>query len=850
MKHARSNVWPGLLSLLIPGSGQLLLGRWQRGLSVVVGILVLIGLGMWQALPPVFLGAAAIWLWNAWDAFRSAKGRPVGSAAPFLIGLMAVYAVAIVATEFRPANLISGYPALRPVLKALASPDLLAYPTRDRIGSAPIQVPCIQPLPRPDVEGSRNPVILASVPCASVGETMIITGTGFLPNTETALWWRNPIGDAQRLFVNGAPQSATTDANGVFTAAITVPLAVPLTQLPRPGETQTHQIEAQQHQPYGSLQPTETLRLVVQKMGETIALAFLATVLAAVLAIPVSFLAARNLMGSRRITLAVYYLIRTLLNITRSMETLIWAIIFSVWVGLGPFAGTLALLVHSIAALGKLYSEAVESIDPGPIEAIRATGANPLQVVRFGVIPQIVPTFMSFTLYRWDINVRMATVIGLVCDAGIGFLVIQWVRLGNYNAMATTIIAITLVVAILDYVSAVARQRIVAGTGLVPSGRRTFRYAVRIGAGAALVAALAWSFQVADVDLTALVRDAGNGIRLARELLVPDLVSRPTELNSVSALLPVPCGSGLPAAPASSGPSFDLSVSCGNVNEPLTILGHALPPNTRLFVRWLFPDGGELRVKEDCCDTDASGELRLDTRISPLMAAARYGGQPAQVAIQWYEAVGGLQPSDAARTTANLSLVTLLMALVATTLGSLIAIPVSFLAARNIVGRGRVGSAVYYATRTVFNLWRSIEPMILAVIFATWVGLGPFAGVLALAFNNIPNLGKLFSETIEEIDSGPVEALTATGANRLQTIMFAVVPQLVPRFLAFILYQWDINIRMSTVIGFVGGGGIGQQWRVWVQLNQYGSAAVATWAIVAMVWTMDYASARARERLV
>jgi ABC-type phosphate/phosphonate transport system permease subunit len=129
------------------------------------------------------------------------------------------------------------------------------------------------------------------------------------------------------------------------------------------------------------------------------------------------------------------------------------------------------------------------------------------------------------------------------------------------------------------------------------------------------------------------------------------------------------------------------------------------------------------------------------------------------------------------------------------------------------------------------------------------VGAGPFAGVLALALNNIPNLAKLFSETIEEIDTGPVEAVTATGANRLQTLVYAVVPQLVPKFLAFILYQWDINIRMSTVIGYVGGGGIGQFFRLKVQLNQYGEAGMAVWAIVIMVWSMDYLSAKAREKL-
>lgn len=84
----------------------------------------------------------------------------------------------------------------------------------------------------------------------------------------------------------------------------------------------------------------------------------------------------------------------------------------------------------------------------------------------------------------------------------------------------------------------------------------------------------------------------------------------------------------------------------------------------------------------------------------------------------------------------------------------------------------------------------------------------------------------------------------------MQSLVYAIVPQLVPPFLAFIIYQWDINIRMSTVIGFVGGGGIGQQFRIWVSLNQYGAAGTAILAIVIMVWTMDYLSAKARERLV
>jgi len=117
--------------------------------------------------------------------------------------------------------------------------------------------------------------------------------------------------------------------------------------------------------------------------------------------------------------------IRTILNIVRSIESLIIAIVFVIIVGLGPFAGVLAIAFHSVAALAKLYSEVIEGIDPGPIEAIRATGANWAQVVRYAVIPQIIPPFTAFTIYRWDINVRSSTIIGFVGGGGIGFYLVQ-----------------------------------------------------------------------------------------------------------------------------------------------------------------------------------------------------------------------------------------------------------------------------------------------------------------------------------------------------------------------------------------------------------------------------------------
>ncbi len=157
----------------------------------------------------------------------------------------------------------------------------------------------------------------------------------------------------------------------------------------------------------------------------------------------------------------IYTITRTILNALRSIEPLVMAIIAVIWVGIGPFAGSLALALHTIAALAKLYSEQVESIDDGPLEAIHATGANKLQTIVYAVIPQIVPPYISFTMYRWDINVRMSTIIGFVGGGGIGFLLQQNINLLSYRAASVQMLAIAIVVASMDYISSKIRERIV-----------------------------------------------------------------------------------------------------------------------------------------------------------------------------------------------------------------------------------------------------------------------------------------------------------------------------------------------------------------------------------------------------
>ena len=198
--------------------------------------------------------------------------------------------------------------------------------------------------------------------------------------------------------------------------------------------------------------------IALKALIETVYIALTATVIALPPSFLLSFLSARTLMKNNPISFSIYTVVRVLANFSRSIEPLIWAIIFSVWVGIGPFAGMLALMVHTVASLTKQYSEQIEDIDNGPVEAIEATGAHPLQVIYYAIVPQIVLPFLSFTIYRWDINVRMATIIGLVGGGGIGTMLMQYQGLAQWHEVGLIILMIAFVVWVMDYVSARVRE--------------------------------------------------------------------------------------------------------------------------------------------------------------------------------------------------------------------------------------------------------------------------------------------------------------------------------------------------------------------------------------------------------
>jgi len=198
----------------------------------------------------------------------------------------------------------------------------------------------------------------------------------------------------------------------------------------------------------------------VSKLLESVYLAFMATFFAVPVAFVLAFFGARNLTRHSFTTRLAYSAVRLYINITRSIEPIIWAILFSVWIGIGPFAGALALMVHSVSSLVKQYSEAIEGVDDGPIEALEATGASHVAVAWYAVVPQVILPYMAFTIYRWDINVRMATIIGLVGGGGIGGLLIQEQGLAHWTQVGTLAALIFVVVWTMDFLSAKVREAI------------------------------------------------------------------------------------------------------------------------------------------------------------------------------------------------------------------------------------------------------------------------------------------------------------------------------------------------------------------------------------------------------
>lgn len=206
--------------------------------------------------------------------------------------------------------------------------------------------------------------------------------------------------------------------------------------------------------------PGALLHLYLKGLAETLAIAFLGTILAAILSFPLAFIAAKNVVGQR----IVHFLSRRFLDTMRGVDTLIWALIFINVVGLGPFAGILAVAMSDIGSFGKLFSEAIETADTKPVDGVTSTGGSALHEIRFGIVPQVLPVILSQVLYYFESNTRSATVIGIVGAGGIGLYLSNEINQQNWDHVSFIILMILFTVAAIDFVSARLRRSLIGGS--------------------------------------------------------------------------------------------------------------------------------------------------------------------------------------------------------------------------------------------------------------------------------------------------------------------------------------------------------------------------------------------------
>lgn len=415
---------------------------------------------------------------------------------------------------------------------------------------------------------------------------------------------------------------------------------------------------------------------IVSLAFETLLMAVLGTVLAAIASVPLAFLAARNTAPHP----LVYNVARAVITFCRAMPDLLFAVLFVRALGIGVVPGVLALALHSIGMLGKLFADAIEQTDAGPREAIRATGVGPLREMINAVLPQVVPAWIGAFIYRIDINLRMSVVLGFVGAGGIGFALQDALRGLIYPRALGIVLIILAIIAVMELVAIALRRMLLVPSEAGPHGDR----AMRIGASMALGLSVVASFVVLEIDPRILVTWVGPSMEVFGRMAPPDFSSLGTELL-------------------------------------------------------------------------------------------------------------------------NAAIQTVAIGVVSTAIGVVLSIPVGILAARNVTPH----PAVYWVARWWILVVRAVPELILAVVFVAALGLGPVAGTCALAIGSIGFLAKLVADAVEEIDPGPLDAVTSVGGGWWNRLFSAVVPQAIPSIVGSSLYLLDVNIRTSTILGIVGAGGVG-----------------------------------------
>ncbi len=496
----------------------------------------------------------------------------------------------------------------------------------------------------------------------------------------------------------------------------------------------------------------DDLERAIELTFETLWMAVIGTALALVLSVPLAFGAARNTTPHPVVMAAC----RGVIVATRAIPDLIFAAIFVRAVGIGVLPGILALGLHSIGMIGKLFADAIEQVDPRPRDAVVSVGAGKWQAILTSVVPQAMPGMIATTLYRLDINLRSSTVLGIVGAGGIGFLLQTNLRSLQYDRALGIVIVIFVFITAMEFLSAAVRSTLL-GPDRANIGRRVLRprddspFFRRPGTSAG----------VEPFDHTT-VRPPFTGERRTKTIYAVTFT-----MMLIYALWSVRLD------------PFEIIGSLGEV--------------------WNI-------------------SLRL---IPPDFTTARDG------------IVTGILESIA-------------VAFVATFLGTIVSLPLGLLAARNVA----VNRVVYTISRLFIVFLRGIPELIVAVLFVSAIGLGPVSGAFALVVGTAGFFAKLIADAVEEVDPVPRDAVFATGATRPQETFVSVVPQAMPALVGNLLYVLDINLRVSTVLGIVGGGGIGFLLFNSLRVLQWETTGAILITIFAVVYAIELLAGWVRKQIL
>ena len=460
--------------------------------------------------------------------------------------------------------------------------------------------------------------------------------------------------------------------------------------------------------------PLDLLWLVALTVG----LVLVGTLVAAVLSVPIAYLAAANTTPGPVWRGAA----RFIGVLTRSIPDVVLAMAFVLMFSLGTLPGILAIGIHSIGMISKMFADAIEHIDEGPRLAIRAAGGTKLQQFTAGVLPQVLPSWVATVLHRNDINLRGSVVLGYVGVAGLGLEMSYAFKALNYGRGLGIAVVIFVLCVVMEIISSAVRGAMLGETAQTRS----------------------W------ID------------RILHPRLSRSAVARST-------------------ASADARPSW------------------AVSPATAVRRPW-------------------TRERRRNT-IAGWVAVAIVIGSLIVCQIQWGDlvTVWAKIPETAAKfwppnfgnydTAVMIGAMrdTIAIALAATVLTLLPSLLLGSFAARNVAPNGTVRGIARFLLVGI----RGIPELILAIVLIVVTGLGATAGIVALAIGGIGLLGKLMADSFEEVDRGPERALRAVGATRLQTYAAATVPQGTRALIGHSFYMLDTNIRAATILGIVGGGGVG-----------------------------------------